>query len=1373
MNQLPWCLGPQPFDVKEENCATEWKKWLRSFELFATASTIKDEAKHNWLLHYAGPKVQDIYDNLPDSTDNNEKTLKTSGRIAFEVEGDEYAKMVKKLTNHFAPQQNKSYERHIFRKMAQGRTERIDSFVIRLREQADRCEFRDQKDENIKDQITASCHSDTLRRKILERDDQSLESVLKLARILESVSNQQKSFNSETKQSNEVLDDKNEVNEITVRKSFKRKYSDPSKSDQNSDRIECKRCGLKGHKSGSENCPAKGKKCLKCGKMDHFARKCFTRNSNGSSSKKFKQEPVRMINEYDDYDDVFIINECNDRDSEVSTEIDSDTIEDFGVYVDVFYNSTDEDNSNTMWCKIGGVEVQFVIDSGTKRNIIDKESWTDLKAKNIVTTWRRKEVDAGFTSFGGHRLRFLGMFEANLRIGDRQSMELFYVANEVGKCLLGYETAKRLRVLKIGIDVNNVNDEEIAPLSKIKGISVEIPMKENFKPVQQPYRRVPAPLEKAVDEKISKLLRQDIIEKVNVSKWISPLVITPKPNDDVRLCVDMRRANEAVAREHHPLPTIEDFLPQLEYATFFSKLDVEQAFHQVEISEDSREITTFITKRGLFRYKRLMFGINCAPEIFQKIMEQILNGCDGTLNASDDIIVYGKTKKEHDERLNCVLKRIKNFNVKLNYDKCVFGASQINFLGHHLSADGIRPMASKISAVKEFREPKSAEEVRSFLGLVNYVGKFIPNLATVAEPLSKLNRKGVHFCWGKEQIDAFETLKKQLTSDTVLGYYNVKDPTRIIADASPVGLGAVLIQFKDQGPRIIAYASRSLTKVERKYSQPEKEALALVWAVERFHFYVFGREFELVTDHKSLEGIFSPKSKPCARIERWVLRLQSYKYKTVYQPGKTNIADPLSRLIPEKTDHINEINESQGDEAYINWIVAHSTPKAMTTEQIANGSSVDKTIEAVKRAIDTNDWSDALTVPFKNFATEFCFIEEILLRGTRIVLPECLRDQALELAHEGHPGMSVMKRRLRAKVWWPKIDDHVEQFVKKCKSCTLVSAPSPPEPLSRRILPSAPWEHLAVDHMGPLPSKHYLLVVVDYYSRYKEVEVVMRTDAELTIQKLKKIFARFGMPLSMQADNGPPFNSQEFKTFCVDNNIRLNNGIPYWPQQNGEVERQNRSLLKRLKISQLEKRNWQDDLEDYLLMYRSTKHSTTMMSPAEMMFNRNIRDKLPSIREAKLNDDEAIRDRDTEMKEKGKQYADLKRRAAPNDIEEGDDVVLKRLKPTNKLSSTFEPATYKVKERHGSEVVVENAETSTQYRRNVAHVKKIPSGGFRTMENSTNATEELIAKQNEANITHQNVPESNNEPSIHQESTNNGRKSSRLRTVPKRYGYED
>lgn len=249
------------------------------------------------------------------------------------------------------------------------------------------------------------------------------------------------------------------------------------------------------------------------------------------------------------------------------------------------------------------------------------------------------------------------------------------------------------------------------------------------------------------------------------------------------------------------------------------------------------------------------------------------------------------------------------------------------------------------------------------------------------------------------------------------------------------------------------------------------------------------------------------------------------------------------------------------------------------------------------------------------------------------------------------------------------------------------------EPISRRELPSAAWEHIAIDFCGRLPSKYNLLVVADYYSRYIEVEIMTKADTAETIRRLNRIFARFGLPLSMQADNGPQFISEEFEQYCENDNIHLHNSIPYWPQQNGEVERQNRSLLKRLKISQLEKRNWLDDLQEYLLMYRSTPHSVILKSPAEIMFHWNIGDKLPTLKEA-TKPDESVHERDKESKEKGKVYANVNRNTIPNDIREGDDVILKRQKMANKLSSTFEPTICKVVKRNGLEIPVINEDIS-------------------------------------------------------------------------------
>lgn len=712
-------------------------------------------------------------------------------------------------------------------------------------------------------------------------------------------------------------------------------------------------------------------------------------------------------------------------------------------------------------------------------------------------------------------------------------------------------------------------------------------------------------------------------------------------------------------------------------------------------------------------------------------MERILSGCDGCLNFIDDIIVFGKDRKEHDERLEMAQKKLKENNVTMNDTKCIYGVSQVKFLGHILSEKGIAADSDKLESIRKFREPTTSEEVRSFLGLVNYVGKFIPNLATLTEPLRLLMKQKQKFVWASDQQKAFNRLKEHMTDHKTLGYFEVNDRTQLIADASPVGLGAVLIQINEHGPRVIAYANKSLSDVEKRYAQTEKEALALVWATERFHFYLYGRPFELITDHKPLETIFGARSKPCARIERWVIRLQAYMGRVIYRPGKSNIADPLSRLCI-----IEECNSKPFDELaehYVNWVVSNAMPVAIKLSEIQSKSAADEVIQAVKAGMSDNIWTET-TMQYKLFTTELCFAGEILLRGTRIVMPELLRNRTLDLAHEGHPGMTLMKQRLRAKVWWPKIDTHVEKYVKSCRGCMLVAAPAAPEPLKRKKLPSEPWHDLAIDFLGPLPSGHLLLVVVDYYSRYIEVEIMTKIDSTETIKRLDTIFARFGLPVSITADNGRQLVSEEFKAFCCTNNIALISTTPYWPQQNGEVERQNRSILKRLTISQATGTDWKKELNKYLLMYRSTPHSTTQKTPAQLLFGRNIRDKVPNIHQP-MEVDEETADRDKENKEKGKLYADKRRRAKRSSIEKGDRVLVKRMTKTNKLSSNFEPEIYMVAGRKGGEVTIVSEESGKEYRRNVSHLQKLGGEDSETADSSGNESSDSSSYAAEGSTT--------------------------------------
>eukprot|EP00794_Sanderia_malayensis_P019335 gene19335-biopygen16222 len=365
-----------------------------------------------------------------------------------------------------------------------------------------------------------------------------------------------------------------------------------------------------------------------------------------------------------------------------------------------------------------------------------------------------------------------------------------------------------------------------------------------------------------------------------------------KKDGNVRICVDMRAANTAIKRVRHLIPTVADVSLELNGAKFFSKLDLSQAYHQLELHPDSRYITTFSTHLGLYRYKRLNFGTNASAELFQHTLQQHLHGMAGVQNIADDIIVFGRTRQEHDHALDNCLKRLKEKGLTLNKSKCRFLNTELEFFGQIFSEQGTRPDPHRVQDVMDAAVPQTVSELRSFLGMVNYSSKYIANFATIATPLRELTKTGVVFKWEKNHQTAFEQLKSALTTPPVMAYFDAAKETVLTVDVCVIDCQNCVIPSDPEG-KIIAYASRALSDVERRYSQTEKEALSIVWAVEHFHLYLYGHSFTLETDHKPLEIIYgSAKSKPCARIERWVLRLQPYDFNVKYKPRQSRQITP-------------------------------------------------------------------------------------------------------------------------------------------------------------------------------------------------------------------------------------------------------------------------------------------------------------------------------------------------------------------------------------------------------------------------------------------------------------------------------------------------
>jgi hypothetical protein len=395
---------------------------------------------------------------------------------------------------------------------------------------------------------------------------------------------------------------------------------------------------------------------------------------------------------------------------------------------------------------------------------------------------------------------------------------------------------------------------------------------------------VPVHIQPLLENRLREMEKKGIIEAVDgPSEWLSPLVCGTKKSGDLRVCLDARRVNDAIEREIHPIPSIDKLTSMLHGATVFSVLDMNDAFNQIELDEQSRRITTFITHRGRMRFTRLLFGLNCAPECFQREMERVISPCDGVVNYFDDFLIWGRDQKEHDKRLYGLLRVLEKNGLTLNWRKCVISKTQVEFRGHLFSQKGVQPLRSRVEAVSRFRAPATKAELSSLLGLIGYSAKFIPNYSALTYPLRKMLKGNIEFVWQREHQEVLNKLKTLITRHPVLGYYCPGRPTVIVTDAGPYALGAVLLQRQNGLMRIIEYASRALTDVEMRYSQTEKEALGLVFGCERFKNYTLGGPpFTLITDHKPLEFIFSRKSRPCARIERWILRLQHYDFVVKY-----------------------------------------------------------------------------------------------------------------------------------------------------------------------------------------------------------------------------------------------------------------------------------------------------------------------------------------------------------------------------------------------------------------------------------------------------------------------------------------------------------
>ncbi|UYV74788.1 hypothetical protein LAZ67_12000984, partial [Cordylochernes scorpioides] len=684
----------------------------------------------------------------------------------------------------------------------------------------------------------------------------------------------------------------------------------------------------------------------------------------------------------------------------------------------------------------------------------------------------------------------------------------------------------------------------------------------------RPYRR-PLKEYEEIAEQVKELLEHKLI-RISDSPWAFPVVMVPKKDGNKRMCIDYRRLNEITLDDRQPLPHIQDMFDRLHGSRFFSTLDVAWGYWQIEMDPQSIQKTAFVTNDGHYEFLVMPFGLKNAASTFQRIIQHILGELlwKGTCSFQDDILVYTKTWQEHIELLSKVFDKLRQYNMKLKLSKCIFGRTEVKYLGHIISHNQLKPDPGKVKSIQDFPRPDTVKKVRQFMGLANYYRKFVKDFSKISFLLVRLTRKNQPFIWNEEVEESFAKLKMALSTKPVLAIYNPDYPSKVYTDASKYGIGAILTQIgPDNEEHVIAYYSKTLQPHQENYSAYEMECLAVIQATDHFHVYIENQPFEIITDHAALQWLFTMK-KPKPKYFRWILSLSSKSCNIVHRSGKQQThVDALSRL-PVVNIATQELQEHQQNS---------------DLSFLKNSHTHDGVVMIKRKGV------------FK------------------AVVPNSLTKKILEEYHDSlsHPSITKTCKLLTQCYWWKGITTDIKNYVRSCKSCQLVKVRHEPT-LGEMITPTSniqPLQMIGCDTIvlgtAAANTKHkFIQVFVDHATRYLWAYPTITNTAQAVTQCLDKIIKSVNSINTILTDNGKNFISKEFNKFLSLQGIKHTYTSPYHPQCNGICEKLNDTIMTKLRIAVLEKPRckWSTLLPQVVKNYNSTPHDVTGFSPLFLMY---------------------------------------------------------------------------------------------------------------------------------------------------------------------------
>lgn len=751
-----------------------------------------------------------------------------------------------------------------------------------------------------------------------------------------------------------------------------------------------------------------------------------------------------------------------------------------------------------------------------------------------------------------------------------------------------------------------------------------------------------------LEEKIRVWLDKQVIQP-SLGEWAAPCSLIRKKGGGYRLVIDYRKLNSVLKPigMHWPLTLIDSCLDSMNGSMYFSALDINQAFEQVPVEPSSVPKTGFVCKYGHFEFLRAPQGVKNMPSTFTKLTDLMLQGLKWkVVNVfADDILIFSQNFDDHLRDISLVLDRIISAGLKLKLRKCVWAQYEVEYLGHLINRTGILPAPSKIDTVLNYPIPRTPKKVHSFVSLCSYYRRFIKAFSTISAPLNNLSNSKGKFKWTKECQDTFLLLKNILTTAPILIYPNFNEPFFLSTDASNVGLGAILFQYdKERFERVVSYASRTLNGAERNYSTTHKEGLGVVWAIKKFHTYLYGRKFTVITDHKPLIHLFSIKD-PTGRLYRWSMKLQEYDFQLVYKPGRTHTnVDVLSR-IPEEV-----INSA---------IVGLDVDDHISLQTLTNFPHTDPLISAIiaqdPAFVDSYldeyapDWSFSLDLLLaQKEDPELSIIINSIVEGRdiypnyylhpstkllmhiyhptdsrqhrhsfrQIVVPKCFHLHVLRAYHDhplsGHMDYSRTYAKILTKYYWPSLRSDCDNYVKSCLTCSTGKTPRRTRTIPQGIHPPvwAPFQRLSMDFLSLSETERgntHVLVVICAFSRWVEIFPTKDEQAETVARTLyDNIITRFGCPKTLLSDHGPSFTAAVIKELCIILGIKKLFTTPYHPQSNGLVERSNSTILSTLRsyVDDFGK-DWDLHLPSVRFAINTISNTTTNETPYYIVFGKD------------------------------------------------------------------------------------------------------------------------------------------------------------------------